>query len=336
MKRSGKLLMLLVVLAVLAVGAFAAIKLGEREEERERQAADAATAEPETYAVADITAEDITKISWTVDDTELAFEKKDGEWAYVKDAAFPVNQEVLETQVETIVGLTTAKEIQNTSDMSAFGFDQPQVTVTVNDTIDYVFGNDTNLMQGRYLQLGGKVYIVDYDLARSLSLTEADVLQYDEVPEMAYVLEYKADSEPNDFHVNIIYVLQDDEGNGTFFVKGDITRVISQDQTNSLLNNIYITKLRDCVNYNASEADLEAYGLADPVMTIYMKFVNKAGETGEYTIHLGNLVEGSEDYRYARIPGSKMVYAYDNFIYNNVLLKTYDYLEDKAQYDSGN
>ena len=340
MKRSGKLLLLLAVLAVLGVGAYAAIKLGEQAEAREKAAAEGT--EKETYAVQEIKAEDVTKISWKFKDTELSFQKKDGSWMNAADDAFPVNESVIDTQIKTITGITTGKEIQNTADKSQFGFDSPALTVVLNDDIEYVFGNGTNLMQGRYLLLGGKVYIVNYKLADPLStgetlcLTEADVLLYDEVPEMAYVIEYKADCPKEDFHVDLIYVTQDDdEHSGIFYIRDDMKRTISQDQTISLVNNIYVTKFQHCVNYNASEEDLKEYGLDEPVMTIWLKFVNKAGETGEYTLYLGNAADENGKYYYAKLPDSKMVYAYDGYIYDNVLLKTYDYLEEKAQYDAG-
>ena len=340
MKRSGKLLLLLAVLAVLGVGAYAAIKLGEQAEAREKAAENA---DKETYAVQEIKAEDVTKISWKFKDTDLSFRKENGSWVNNADDAFPVNNSKIEAQIKTITGITTGKEIQNTADKSQFGFDAPALTVKLNDDIEYVFGNGTNLMQGRYLLLGGKVYIVDYKLADPLStdstlcLTEADVLLYDEVPEMAYVTEYKADCPSEDFHVHLIYVAQDDdEHSGTFYIRDDMKRTISQDQTISLVNNIYVTKFQHCVNYNASEEDLKAYGLDEPVMTIWLKFVNKSGETGEYTLYIGNATDEYGKYRYAKLPDSKMVYAYDGYIYDNVLLKTYDYLEEKAQFDSGN
>ena len=339
MKRSGKLLLLLAVLAVLGVGAYAAIKLGEQAEAREKAAE---STEKETYAVEDISAEDVTKISWQFKDTNLSFTKENGAWVNTRDAAFPVNESMIESQIKSVTAITTGKEIQNTADKSQFGFDSPALTVVLNDDIEYVFGNGTNLMQGRYLLLGGKVYIVNYKLADPLStgetlcLTEADVLLYDEVPEMAYVIEYKADCPKEDFHVDLIYVTQDDdEHSGIFYIRDDMKRTISQDQTISLVNNIYVTKFQHCVNYNASEEDLKEYGLDEPVMTIWLKFVNKAGETGEYTLYLGNAADENGKYYYAKLPDSKMVYAYDGYIYDNVLLKTYDYLEEKAQYDAG-
>lgn len=331
MKRSGKLLILLLVLAVLGVGAYAAIKLGEQAEERERKAQEE-TAQ-ETQALSELTASDIKQIAWKTGDTDIAFERTEDGWKNMADDAFPVNSSAVEKQAELIAGITTAKEIQNTADKSQFGFDTPEVTVTVNGDLEYVFGKPTNLTQGRYLLLGGRVFVVDYSLADSLKLKEADVMKYDEIPEMAYVLHYKAESKVNDFLVDLIYVMQDDEGNGTFYIRDDMSRVISQVQTSTLLNNIYTEKLRNCVNYNASEEDLEEYGLADPVMTVYMKFVNSAGETGEYTLYIGNPTDENEKYRYAKIPGSKMVYAYDNWMYTHILMKDYDYLEDKAQYD---
>ena len=340
MKRGGKLLLLLAILAVIGVGAYVAIKLGEQAEERERAAAQ--TTEKETYAVEEIKTEDVTKISWKFKDTNLSFRKENGTWVNTADDAFPVNSSTIESQISAITSITTGKEIQNTADKSQFGFDSPALTVTLNDDIEYVFGNGTNLMQGRYLLLGGKVYIVDYKLADpmstgdSLCLTEADVLLYDEVPEMAYVLEYKADCPTEDFHVDLIYVTQDnDEHSGIFYIRDDMKRTISQDQTISLVNNIYVTKFQHCVNYNASDEDLKAYGLDEPVMTIWLKFVNKAGETGEYTLYIGNATDENGKYHYAKLPDSKMVYAYDGYIYDNVLLKTYDYLEDRAKYDTG-
>ena len=333
MKRGGKLLLLLVVLAVLGVGAYVAVKLGEQAEERERAAAE--TTEKETYAVSELTADDITKISWETADESLSFAKVNGEWKNTADDAFPVNGSVIDSQVETILSVTTGKEIQNTEDKSQFGFDTPAVKVTLNDEIEYVFGNPTNLTQGRFLLLNGKVYTVDYSLARDLSLTEGDVLMYDEVPEMAYVVEYRADCPSEDFHVDLIYILQGEEdGSGSFYIRDDMSRTISQDQTISLVNNIYTTKFKHCVNYNAAPEDLAQYGLDEPVMTIWLKYVNKAGETGEYTVYLGYATDEVGNYRYAKLPDSNMIYAYDGYIYNNVLLKTYDYLEDRAKYDS--
>ena len=75
-------------------------------------------------------ADDITAVSFTADQNEVEFDKKDVSWTEKSDANFPVNQDTVDSAVKGVASLTADQEISDVEDMSLFDLDNPQNTIT--------------------------------------------------------------------------------------------------------------------------------------------------------------------------------------------------------------
>ena len=88
-------------------------------------------------------ADDITAVSFTADQNEVEFDKKDDSWTEKSDANFPVNQDTVDSAVKGVASLTADQEISDVEDMSQYDLDNPQNTITLT-TAD----GDTSLQIG--------------------------------------------------------------------------------------------------------------------------------------------------------------------------------------------
>ena len=87
--------------------------------------------------------DDITAVSFTADQNEVEFDKKDDSWTEKSDANFPVNQDTVDSAVKGVASLTADQEISDVEDMSQYDLDNPQNTITLT-TAD----GDTSLQIG--------------------------------------------------------------------------------------------------------------------------------------------------------------------------------------------
>ena len=88
-------------------------------------------------------ADDITAVSFTADQNEVEFDKKDDSWTEKSDANFPVNQDTVDSAVKGVASLTADQEISDVEDLSQYDLDSPQNTITLT-TAD----GDTSLQIG--------------------------------------------------------------------------------------------------------------------------------------------------------------------------------------------
>ena len=219
-------------------------------------------------------ADDITAVSFTADQNEVEFDKKDDRWTEKSDANFPVNQDTVDSAVKGVASLTADQEISDVEDMSQYDLDNPQNTITLT-TAD----GDTSLQVGMessnnqyYVKKEDddkNVYLVSsssiepfmgtlYDFAKSgtfPSVTSATITDVKVDKENSYELTQDAD--------NLFWNVSD----GKTTEKADTTKAGT---VTSAIGSLAYDKF---VDYNCT--DDSKYGFDDPYAVITVKYTEE-------------------------------------------------------------
>lgn len=274
-KKTVKLVSAVVVLGVLCAAYEGVNFYVTSQEEKETEENDT------SVDLVSLEADDITAVSFTADQNEVEFDKKDDSWTEKSDANFPVNQDTVDSAVKGVASLTADQEISDVEDMSQYDLDNPQNTITLT-TAD----GDTSLQIGMessnnqyYVKKADddkNVYLVSstsiepfmgtlYDFAESgtfPSVTSATITDVKVDKENSYELTQDAD--------NLFWNVSD----GKTTEKADTTKAGT---VTSAIGSLAYDKF---VDYNCT--DDSKYGFDDPYAVITVKYTeDEAVESDE-------------------------------------------------------
>ena len=268
-KKTVKLVSAVVVLGVLCAAYEGVNFYVTSQEEKETEENDT------SVDLVSLEADDITAVSFTADQNEVEFDKKDDSWTEKSDANFPVNQDTVDSAVKGVASLTADQEISDVEDMSQYDLDNPQNTITLT-TAD----GDTSLQIGMessnnqyYVKKEDddkNVYLVSsssiepfmgtlYDFAESgtfPSVTSATITDVKVDKENSYELTQDAD--------NLFWNVSD----GKTTEKADTTKAGT---VTSAVGSLAYDKF---VDYNCT--DDSKYGFDDPYAVITVKYTEEA------------------------------------------------------------
>lgn len=273
-------------------------------------------------------ADDITAVSFTADQNEVEFDKKDDSWTEKSDANFPVNQDTVDSAVKGVASLTADQEISDVEDLSEYDLDSPQNTITLTtadgDTaLEVGMESSNNQYYVKKADDDNNVYLVSstsiepfmgtlYDFAESgtfPSVTSATITDVKVDKENGYEITQDAD--------NLFWNVSD----GETTEKADTTKAGT---VTSAVGSLAYDKF---VDYNCT--DDSKYGFDDPYAVITVKYTEDeaAADTSEdadasdedssedeqetqtvektLTIYVGD--ETGDD-RYVKVDDSKEVY----------------------------
>lgn len=301
-KKTVKLVSAVVVLGVLCAAYEGVNFYVTSQEEKETEENDT------SVDLVSLEADDITAVSFTADQNEVEFDKKDDSWTEKSDANFPVNQDTVDSAVKGVASLTADQEISDVEDMSQYDLDNPQNTITLT-TAD----GDTSLQVGMessnnqyYVKKEDddkNVYLVSsssiepfmgtlYDFAESgtfPSVTSTTITDVKVDKENSYELTQDAD--------NLFWNVSD----GKTTEKADTTKAGT---VTSAIGSLAYDKF---VDYNCT--DDSKYGFDDPYAVITVKYTEEEQETQTVektlTIYVGD--ETGDD-RYVKVDDSREVY----------------------------
>ena len=267
-KKTVKLVSAVVVLGVLCAAYEGVNFYVTSQEEKETEENDT------SVDLVSLEADDITAVSFTADQNEVEFDKKDDSWTEKSDANFPVNQDTVDSAVKGVASLTADQEISDVEDMSQYDLDNPQNTITLT-TAD----GDTSLQIGMessnnqyYVKKEDddkNVYLVSsssiepfmgtlYDFAESgtfPSVTSATITDVKVDKENSYELTQDAD--------NLFWNVTD----GKTTEKADTTKAGT---VTSAIGSLAYDKF---VDYNCT--DDSKYGFDDPYAVITVKYTEE-------------------------------------------------------------
>ena len=288
-KKTVKLVSAVVVLGVLCAAYEGVNFYVTSQEEKETEENDT------SVDLVSLEADDITAVSFTADQNEVEFDKKDDSWTEKSDADFPVNQDTVDDAVKGVASLTADQEISDVEDLSQYELDDPQNTITLT-TAD----GDTTLQVGMessnnqyYVKMEDddkNVYLVSstslepfmgglYDFAESgtfPSVTSATITDVKVDKEDGYELTQDAD--------NLFWNVSD----GKDTEKADTTKA---GNVTSAIGSFAYDKF---VDYNCT--DDAKYGFDDPYAVVTVKYTEEeAVESDEEDADSEESTESSEE-----------------------------------------
>lgn len=277
MKRSKRLYILLGVLVVVCAGTYGVLQYEERKEEISNS----------DEVVLEISADDVTGLSWEYDSQTLSFHK-DEIWTYDDDEAFPVSEEKIDELLDVFGEFRVSFVIEDVEDYAQYGLDDPVCTIdieTADETYEIQLGDYSTMDSERYVSIGdGNVYLVQEDPLDTYDAVLSDMIQNDETPSFGsaeiaqiqfsgsedYQISYVEDSTDSYCADDVYFTEQDGE-----------TRPLDTSNVDSYLSVISNLDLTDYVTYNATEEELASYGLDDPDLTVTVQYTPEDDEDTE-------------------------------------------------------
>lgn len=263
MKRYNRIGVLLAVLAVACIATFAVSRYQEYKEE-------IATSDE---VILEVDPETVTALSWSIDGQSLGFHKDDT-WQYDGDEAFPVDEEKIGELLDRFAEFGVAFRIENVEDYGQYGLDSPECTIDLDagdQSYEIKLGDFSKMDEQRYVDIGdGNVYLVSDDPMEDFDLELSDLIQNDEIPAFeqvssiaftgteSYTVAYEEDSGKS-YSADDVYFNQDGQPLDTSLVE-------------SYLSSLSGADLSQYVTYNATEEELEKYGMNDPELTVAVDY----------------------------------------------------------------
>lgn len=335
MNRSKKLIALLGVLAVASIAAFAAIRWEEHQEDIQNT----------DTVILEVPTESVQSLSWEYQSDTLSFHR-DGTWIYDGDEAFPVDDEKVDGLLEQFQSFGAAFIIEDVEDYGQYGLDDPVCTIKLGaDSRSYEIrlGDYSKMDFQRYVDIGdGNVYLVKHDPLDDFDAGLSDVIRHDEIPAFGQVgkiqfsgtVDYSVSYEENggnSYRSSDVYYTS----NGENQVPLDTTRVTSY------LNELGSLSLTNYVTYNATDKELQSYGLDQPELRISVDYQDENDTAQTFVLSLSRdsaEQDGSEDgtiTAYARVGGSPIVYQISSSNYTSLMAASYDDLRHRETLPAG-
>lgn len=145
-KQRIQLIVLIIVLIVLAGGYFGLKQYNKAQSEKPQA--------PSGEALVMVSPEDIVKLAYDYEDNSYEYEKKEGTWYYALNHSLNLTQYRLENMAQTLAGLTAVETIEDVTDMSQYGLDEPSRTLSFETS-----GESFIFNVGDYNEIAGVYYI---------------------------------------------------------------------------------------------------------------------------------------------------------------------------------
>ena len=329
MSRSKKLYLLLGVLALVCAAAFGAVRW-EEHKERIRTSED---------IILSLPGEDVTALSWERDGETLAFHK-DGDWRYDGDEAFPVSGERMDELLELFEAFGVSFTIEDVEDYSQYGLDDPVCTIRLTageQTHEIQLGGYSTMDSKRYVSIGdGKVYLVQNDPLDLFDTDLSGLIKQDQIPAFGQVTRLR-------FSGGEDYAVQYQEGGGVSYRDSDVYDTerggdrlpLDTAKVERYVDEVSGLSLTNYVTYNATDEELEGYGLDQPELTVEVDYEGeKENGGGTLILHVSRdpaereaEEDGSGDgtiTAYARVGDSPIVYRITSSAYTSLMAASYD------------
>ena len=338
MKRFKRAIALVAILVVASVATF----LLSRYEEKKEQI------KSSDEIILEIPSDTVTALSWELEETSLAFHKGDEGWLYDEDEAFPVSEEKVNEILSYFEAFDVSFIIENVEDYDQYGLKDPEGIIhltTTDSNYEIKLGNFSKMDEQRYVDIGdGNVYLVSKDPMNYIEEELSGMIKHDDTPKFDnvtditfagsenYTIFYKEESSYS-YHEEDIYFLEKDGKN----------LPLDTDTVSKYLKTITGLKLNDYVTYNATEEELESFGLNEPELSVSINYTYTDEDEKEvsdsFLLHISQNPEelkAAKDAeekekeeipsvtKYARIGDSQIVYKITDSAYETLAAASYN------------
>ena len=269
-KKSVNLITAVGVLVVLS-GAYVGVKAYVAKQE----AADAESAEKENPEIISIASADVKSIKFVIDKKEVTFEKNGDSWVKSDETDFPVDQDKIDTLVNSMNSIKAERTLENVEDASEYELDQPENTITVTTedgkTTVIQLGMENDSTSQEYIDLNkdsSTVYVVSNSTFSSFEGTLYDFAKSGVFPTVDSSTVSKISVDGKDSS----YVVEKDENNFWNITGDGETEKADSAKATSLASALSSMAYASYVNYNCAEDELSQYGLDKPYAEITVDY----------------------------------------------------------------
>lgn len=298
MANKKTLLILLLVLAV-AIAAFIIVSSLNQPQQQEE------THEQQSITLSSMSADAIQSIEYARSGDILSFAKGQDGWVYALDEQLPIEQSKIEKMVTVLASIHSERLVtQDTGAYADFGLDAPLLSITVNGDITFHVGMKNTVVEGHYFNIQGQdeVYLVDASLYESFDYALQDLIHIEPLPypdfsSVTYCaienkngvieLEYAEGGKDTALTSSVKWFIKMPEG---VYKAADSAGV---EETIRASLGLTLSKL---VKLDATEEELESYGLLAPKTVVTVKYMQEneqaAMEEKEVSLRFGKTEEG--------------------------------------------
>lgn len=245
-----------------------------------QEEAESSKEEEKQVSVTEASADEIETVKFLIDKQEITFRKKDDLWVKSDDEAFPVSQDTLNNAAGMLGDLKAERVLKDVDDLSEYGLDSPVNTI-VFKTKD---GEETTIKVGAENESVSQYYVKKNEDDKTVYLVANASL----IPFMNSLYDYaEAGTFPEISSENIkaiqvegetSYSLSADE-NGVWYVfDGENREKADSAKATSTASSFSTLEYASFVNYNASEEEMESYGLNKPYANIILDYEEKVSK----------------------------------------------------------
>lgn len=339
MKRSKRILILLGIFIVACTATFGVMQYEERKEQIKNS----------DEIILELAGDSVQSLSWSYEGDTLAFHR-DEKWLYDEDETFPVDEKKIGELLEQFQAFGASFIIEEVEDYEQYGLDDPTCTInltTEEQSYEILLGDYSKMDSQRYVSIGdGNVYLVKSDPMDYYDRTLSDMIDHDETPSFENATAIQFEGTEN-------YKVTYEEDSNSTYCKDDVyftqqdgkNMPLDTSRVNSYLSHISSLDLTDYVTYNATDSELESYGLDVPELTVMIDYTEEE-ESGEKTanafvLHIGLNKEEKEAAEqtaedddnlgeaitaYVRVGESQIVYQISSTDYDDLIAASYDSL----------
>lgn len=304
MKRSTKMVLLLMVTVALCCGYLAVQNFSQKESVE--------TADTD-YPL--LNGQAVTAMTWFNGEEFCTLETAGDIWTLAGNADFPVEQDMAQDMADGLEALTADRQLTGVESLSDYGLEEPVFTVTValadGSEVTISQGNENSLAEQVYVQISGDdtVYMVDDAPADIFDLSMDDLMAVEELGEVAdiSVIVLKTPTTEHTF--------RREDGETARYIEAETGKLLDTELVETFASDAAAIQWSGVVSYSATDEELVAYGLDDPVTSLYITSVEETedadGEpvitTHEFSLLLGGFTSDSSGV-YAMIDGGRMIY----------------------------
>lgn len=262
------------VLAVVSLAVLCGVYLGVSTYVSKQEEAENSKEEEEQVSVTDASADEIETVKFLIDKKEVTFQRKGEEWVKGNDEAFPVSQDTLNNAVGMLGDLKAERVLDDVSDLSEYGLDSPVNTIVFKTKV----GEETSIKIGAKNESVSQYYVKKNEDDKKVYLVASASIE----PFMNSLYDYaESGTFPEISSENIkaiqvegetSYNLSVDE-NGFWYVSdGGNQEKADSAKAASMASSFSTLEYASFVNYDASEEEMESYGLNEPYANIILNY----------------------------------------------------------------
>lgn len=262
------------VLAVVSLAVLCGVYLGVSTYVSKQEEAENSKEEEEQVSVTDASADEIETVKFLIDKKEVTFQRKEEEWVKGNDEAFPVSQDTLNNAVGMLGDLKAERVLDDVSDLSEYGLDSPVNTIVFKTKV----GEETSIKIGVKNESVSQYYVKKNEDDKKVYLVASASIE----PFMNSLYDYaESGTFPEISSENIkaiqvegetSYNLSVDE-NGFWYVSdGGNQEKADSAKAASMASSFSALEYASFVNYDASEEEMESYGLNKPYANVILNY----------------------------------------------------------------